>query len=68
MYLIVEDSLKQELNQTVKGCTVILSMQPLFCFNFFFFGGGGVPLCVLQDLKFPDQGLNPGPGSESTES
>ena len=38
MCLIVEDSLRHEWNQTVKGLTVILSMQPLFLF--FFFGGG----------------------------
>ena len=30
--LIVEDSLRHEWNQTVKGLTVILSMQPLFLF------------------------------------
>ena len=39
MCLIVEDSLRHEWNQTVKGLTVILSMQPLFLW--FFFGGGG---------------------------
>lgn len=40
MCLIVEDSLRHEWNQTVKGLTVILSMQPLFLFVFFW--GGGV--------------------------
>ena len=50
MCLIVEDSLRHEWNQTVKGLTVILSMQPLFLFVFFW-GGGVIPLCVLQDLS-----------------
>ena len=30
--VFVEDSLKHEWNQTVKGLTAILSMQPLFLF------------------------------------
>ena len=34
-------------------------------FSFFFFMA---ELYSLQDLKFPDQGSNPGPSSESTES
>ena len=46
MCLIVEDSLRHEWNQTVKGLTVILSMQPLFLW-FFFWGGGCDPTVCL---------------------
>ena len=46
MCLIVEDSLRHEWNQTVKGLTVILSMQPLFLFVFFLGGGCDPTVCL----------------------